>query len=305
VAGAGGVMERRRLGRTGLMVSVLGFGGSEIGFERTDVGTVRRMLDEALDAGLNVIDTAECYGDSEALIGAAVGGRRRDYHLFTKCGHYEGSGRDDWRPASLERSIARSLERLRTDHVDLLQLHSCPEDELRRGDVIDVLERARQRGQARFIGCSGDNAAVRYAVSTGRFDVLQTSINVADHEALSLTLPAARAADLGVIAKRPIANAAWRTGARPANAYHHVYWERLQQLRYDFLARPVPEAIGVALRFTASVPGVHTLIVGTTKPGRWRENAALMAAGALPAAELAAIHARWHAVADASWTGQR
>ena len=298
-------MERRRLGRTGLEVSLLGFGGSEIGFERTDSATVRRMLDAALDAGLNVIDTAECYGDSEALIGAAIAGRRRDVHLFTKCGHYEGTGRDDWRAVSLEQSLARSLARLRTDHVDLLQLHSCPEDELRRGDVLGVLERARERGQTRFVGYSGDNAAAAYAVSTGRFDVLQTSINVADHEALTLTLPAARAADLGVIAKRPIANAAWRTGARPDNAYHHVYWERLQRLRYEFLARPVPEAIGVALRFTASTPGVHTLIVGTTRPGRWRENASLLASGALAAAEIDAIHARWKAVADASWVGQR
>jgi aryl-alcohol dehydrogenase-like predicted oxidoreductase len=263
------------------------------------------MLEAALDAGLNVIDTAECYGDSEALIGAAMAGRRHDYYLFTKCGHYEGTGRDDWRPASLERSIARSLERLRTDHVDLLQLHSCPEDELRRGDVIAVLERARERGQTRFLGYSGDNAAALYAVQTGRFDVLQTSINVADPEPLTLTLPAARAADLGVIAKRPNANAAWRTGERPDNGYHHVYWDRLQRLGYGFLERPLAESIGVALRFTASLPGVHTLIVGTTKPGRWGENAALLGAGALPAAELDAIHARWHSVADATWTGQR
>src|SRR5262249_14479638 len=149
----------------------------------------------------------------------------RDVHLFTKCGHYEGTGRDDWRPASLERSIARSLARLRTDHVDLLQLHSCPEDELRRGDVIAVLERARERGQTRLLGYSGVNAAAVYALATGRFDVFQTSLNVADHEALTLTLPAARAADLGVIAKRPIANAAWRSGQRPDNSYHHAYWD--------------------------------------------------------------------------------
>ena len=284
---------------------MLGFGGSEIGFERTGVTTVARMLGEALDAGLNVVDTAECYGESEALIGQALAGRRGEYHLFTKCGHYEGTGRDDWRPGSLEQSIARSLTRLRTDYVDLLQLHSCPEDELRRGDVLDVLERARERGQTRFIGYSGDNAAAVYALSTGRFDVLQTSINVADHEALRLTLPAARAANVGVIAKRPIANAAWRSGRRPDNAYHHVYWERLQRLRYPFLDRPLAESIGVALRFTASLPGVHTLIVGTTKPGRWRENAALLAAGALPAVETHAIHARWREVADGTWTGQR
>ena len=299
------MIERRALGRTGLAVSVLGFGGSEIGFERVEVATVRRMVADALDAGLNVVDTAECYGDSEALLGTAVADRRHDYHLFTKCGHFEGTGRDDWRPESLERSIARSLERLRTDHVDLLQLHSCSEDDLRRGDVIAVVERARERGQTRFVGYSGDGAAARYAVECGSFDVLQTSVNVADQEAIELTLPLAHARGVGVIAKRPIANAAWRAGRRPDNAYHHVYWDRLQRLDYDFLRRPPAEAVGVALRFTAAIPGVHTLIVGTTRPGRWRENAALFNGGALPPAEFERIRARWGAVADPSWVGQR
>jgi aryl-alcohol dehydrogenase-like predicted oxidoreductase len=298
-------MIRRALGRTGLDVSVLGFGGSEIGFESTEPATVRRLLDDALAAGLNVVDTAECYGDSESLIGAALAGRRHDVHLFTKCGHYEGSGRDDWRPISLERSITRSLERLRTDHVDLLQLHTCSEDDLRRGEVIAVLERARARGQARFIGYSGDGPAARYAVECGSFDTLQTSVSVADQEAIELTLPLAHARGLGVIAKRPIANAAWRTGRRPDNAYHHVYWERLQQLDYDFLRRPPAEAVGVAMRFTAAIPGVHTLIVGTTRPGRWRENAACFDEGPLPPGEFERIRARWCGVADEGWIGQR
>jgi aryl-alcohol dehydrogenase-like predicted oxidoreductase len=299
------MIERRSLGRTGLEVSVLGFGGSEIGFERAAAATVERLLAEALDAGLNVIDTAECYGDSEALIGAALGHRRRDAHVFTKCGHFEGTGRDDWRPESLERSIARSLQRLRTDHVDLLQLHTCTEDDLRRGDVIAVLQRARERGQARFLGYSGDGAAARYAVECGSFDVLQTSVNVADQEAIELTIAPARARGLGVVAKRPIANAAWRSGRRPDNAYHHVYWDRLQRLDYEFLRRPPAETMRVALGFTAAVPGVHTLVVGTTRPGRWRENAASLDGGALPAAEFERIRARWRAVADASWVGQR
>ena len=298
-------MIRRVLGRTGLEVSVLGFGGSEIGFERVDVATVRRLLHDALDAGLDVVDTAECYGDSEALIGEALAGRRRDVRLFTKCGHYEGTGRDDWRPASLERSIARSLERLRTDHVDLLQLHTCSEDDLRRGDVIEVAERARARGQARFVGYSGDGAAARLAIECGRFDTLQTSLNVADQEAIDLTLPLARARGVGVIVKRPIANAAWRTGHRPDNPYHQVYWDRLQKLDYDFLRRPPAESIGAALRFTAAVPGVHTLIVGTTRAGRWRENAAGLGDGSLPPAEFEVIRSRWRAVADRSWVGQR
>ena len=298
-------MERRELGRTGLQVSVLGFGGSEIGFERAEPGMVRTLLQEALDAGLNVIDTAECYGDSEALVGQAVADRRSEYYLFTKCGHFEGTGRDDWSAASLDKSITRSLARLRTDHVDLLQLHTCTEDDLRRGDVIEVVERARQRGQTRFIGYSGDGPAARYAVECGRFDTLQTSINVADQEALHLTLPLAQARGVGVIAKCPIANAAWRTGERPSSAYHHAYWDRLKQLDYEFLRRPLAQSIGTALRFTASLPGVATLVVGTMQPGRWRENAALLAPGALPAGDMDAIRSRWKQIADESWVGQR
>jgi aryl-alcohol dehydrogenase-like predicted oxidoreductase len=91
-------MEKRKLGNTDMHVSVLGFGGSEIGYERTSLSTVKRLLNSALDAGLNIIDTAECYVMSEELIGNAVSQRRKDYHLLTKCGHESGWGNPDWRP---------------------------------------------------------------------------------------------------------------------------------------------------------------------------------------------------------------
>jgi len=285
-------------------VSPLGFGGSEIGYESVSQATVTRLLHAALDAGLNVIDTAECYVDSEALIGAAVGSRRRELFLFTKCGHPRGFGAGDWRPASLLASIERSLERLRTDAVDLVQLHSCSEDELRRGAAIEALETARARGMTRYIGYSGDGAAARYAVESGRFDTLQISISIADQEALDGALPLARGRGLGVIAKRPLANAAWRTGGRPSNGYHHEYWRRLRQLDYDFLRAPLTESIATALRFTLSVDGVHTAIVGTTNPERWAQNAALVARGPLPERETDAIRRRWRDVATAGWTGQ-
>ncbi len=93
-------MERRRLGKTDIMASVLGFGGAEIGYQRVSGRTVARLLGEALDAGLNVIDTAECYDDSEALVGRAISSRRREVYLFTKCGHARGWGRADWRPTT-------------------------------------------------------------------------------------------------------------------------------------------------------------------------------------------------------------
>jgi aryl-alcohol dehydrogenase-like predicted oxidoreductase len=296
-------MERRRLGRTDMDVSVLGFGGSEIGYERAGARTVARLLGGALDAGLNVIDTAECYDDSEALIGTGLGARRPEVYLLTKCGHPHGYGRGDWRPASLLSSIERSLKRLRTDRLDLIQLHSCELADLRRGDAIEALERARERGLTRYIGYSGDGEAARYAVECGRFDTLQTSVSIADQEAIELTLPAAARAQMGVIAKRPIANAAWRYARRPAEPYYQAYWSRLRALDYPFL-RDAERAAATALRFTLAVPGVHTAIVGTKRPERWLENARLLEAGPLPERELAAIRARWREVADASWTGE-
>jgi hypothetical protein len=295
-------MERRRLGRTGMDVSVLGFGGSEIGYERASGRTVARLLGRALDAGLNVIDTAECYEDSEALIGRALGARRQEVHLFTKCGHAGGWARADWRPVALLSSIEHSLRRLGTDHVDLVQLHSCSLAQLRKGDAVAALERARERGWARYIGYSGDGEAARYAIECGRFDTLQTSVSIADQQALDLTLPLARARGLGVIAKRPLANVAWRHARKPAEAYYQDYWTRLRALDYDFLKGDA--AVATALRFTLAAPGVHTAIVGTAKPDRWPANAALLAAGPLPAADFARIRARWAEIAPASWAGQ-
>ena len=158
-------MERRRLGDTDMQVSVLGFGGSEIGYQRVSGRTVARLLGGALDAGLNVIDTAECYENSEELIGKAISGRRRDFYLFSKCGHGRGYGHADWRPAALLSSIERSLRRLRTDVLDLIQLHSCSLEHLKKGDVVAALERARERGWTRYIGYSGDGEAARYAMA--------------------------------------------------------------------------------------------------------------------------------------------
>jgi aryl-alcohol dehydrogenase-like predicted oxidoreductase len=295
-------MERRRLGRTDMTVSVLGFGGSEIGYHGVNVRTVSKLLGSALDAGLNVIDTAECYENSEELIGKAIATRRREFYLFTKCGHGGGWARSDWRAKPLLKSIERSLERLATDHVDLIQLHSCSLAELQKGDVIAALEQARERGLTRYIGYSGDGAAAHYAIECGRFDTLQTSVSIADQEALDLTLPLARKREMGVIAKRPIANVAWRYTRRP-ESYHADYWMRLRKLAYPFL-HDDGAAVATALRFTLSVPGVHTAIVGTTKPERWQENAALLAAGALPKKDFDGIRARWRDIAEASWEGQ-
>ena len=295
-------MERRMLGKTGLEISALGFGGAEIGYEEASLATVERLLGSALDAGLNVIDTAECYAGSEELIGRAVGHRRGDFHLFTKCGHSSGLPGADWDPNMLRQSIERSLSRLGTDRVDLVQLHSCSEEALRQGDVIAVLQDAQQAGKTRFIGYSGDRQAARYAVECGAFDTLQTSVSIADQEPLTLTLPLAAEKGMGVIAKRPLANAAWSRPDLKEGDYAFPYRQRLAALGYDFLGGP--EAASIALRFTLAAPGVATAIVGTKNPDRWLANARLLDAGPLPPAQIAAIQARWQEVAAPDWAGQ-
>ncbi len=166
---------------------------------------------DALDAGLNVIDTAECYLNSEELIGQAVARRRNDFYLFTKCGHPEGMGQEDWRPESLLQSIERSLQRLKTDRRGpdpAPQLLGGGAAQGRRdhgpsagpGEGVHTLHWL-QRGRRRRRGTRS---------SRGAFDALQTSVSIADQEAIELTLPLARARQMGVIAKRPIANAVWR-----------------------------------------------------------------------------------------------
>lgn len=297
-------MEKRAFGKTGMQVSVLGFGGAEIGYEHATPETVVELLTAALDNGLNVIDTAECYVGSEEKIGNAVSHRRSDFYLFTKCGHKEHYTQPAWSKKEIQESIDRSLKRLKTDYVDLVQLHSCDEDELRKGDVIEVLKEAKKAGKTRFIGYSGDGTDAVYAINTGEFDTLQTSVSIADQQALELTIPLAVKKGMGVIAKRPIANAAWRSKSKPSNDYIVPYWERLQELQYEFINGNPAESVGKALRFTATVQGVHTLIVGTTKPHRWEENAELIAKGPLSKAEFDAIRDRWRKTANKNWVGQ-
>jgi len=294
-------LEKRRYGNTDMEVSVLGFGGSEIG--NSDEKTVDRLLGQAVDAGLNLIDTAECYGNSEELIGKVLGGRRSDYYLFTKCGHAAGLEYPDWDLLMLEKSIDRSLKRLQTDYVDMIHLHSCREEVLREGGVIEVLQRAKEAGKTRYIGYSGDRKDALYAVQTGIFDSLEISVNIADQEAIDLTLDEAMKRNMGVTAKRPIANAAWIHETMDETAYPYIYWHRLRELQYGFLADH-QSGVETALRFTLSTPGVHTAIVGTRQPDRWQQNAALLEKGPLPREQYEEIRSIWRTYAGPDWVGQ-
>lgn len=295
-------MQTRPLGRTGLNVTPLGYGAASVA--GADAPTMTRLLNTALDSGMNIIDTAECYTRSEETIGAAIGHRRSEYLIFTKVGHDGASlGFADWDPRLVLPSIERSLARLRTDRVELVQLHTCSLAQLQAGDLIAELRKARDAGKCRFIGFSGDREEAAWAVRCGAFDTIQTSVNIADQQSIDLVLPEARRRNMGIIAKRPIANAAWSTGDQPPTVRnHHTYWERLRALDYPLVRDGrAPE---VALRFTISVEGVATALVGTSKPERWLEYFAHAQQGPLPAADVQAIRQRWAQVSKPEWVGQ-
>jgi aryl-alcohol dehydrogenase-like predicted oxidoreductase len=289
------MIEMRAFGKTDMKVSALGLGGHELN-GCTDQ-QAELLIHHALDKGLNVIDTAECYGQSEERIGKSLGSLRQNCYLFTKCGHASGDlNLPDWSPRLLEQSIERSLRRLRTDYLDLVLLHSCSLEHLQRGEVITILQRAREAGKVRFIGYSGDYEAAHFAASCGAFDALELSVNVADQEAIDLILPLAMVHGLGVIAKRPLANLAWRTNSTSFHEAVDVYKKRLKVLEYAFLQTENADVTDVALRFTLSIPGIHVAVVGTTNPNHLDQNVSALATGLLSQPMLDTIRDRWKAV---------
>jgi len=298
-------MEKRKFGKTDMEVSVLGFGGAEIGFNNERAETVEELLNSALDAGLDVIDTAAAYKTSEKLIGEAVGGRRKEYYLLSKCGKIDASGIYDWSKKGILETIEQSLRNLKTDYLDIAQLHGCSAEILRQADCIEGLIRAVERGYTRYTGYSGDNEDAKYAIELDFFDSLQTSASIADQAAIDGVIPPAIEKGLGIIAKRPIANAVWQHAEKPEDSYKHEYWERLRKLKFDFLKKSQEEATATALRFTLSIPGVDTMIVGTTRPGRWQENAKYVAEGKLSGEEFEVIRNRWREVGNGDWPQMR
>ncbi|MHC4975125.1 MAG: aldo/keto reductase [Planctomycetota bacterium] len=310
---ATGQVQYRTLGRTGLKVSLLGYGSNRVGNPNTSQDDLDRMFHQAFDNGLNNIDTAPCYPDSEARIGMSIKGKRDDLVLITKVGHTSDfSRRDNERIDSAEHAMGlvdQSLQRLGTDYLDVVLIHSLPLDMLRQGRSLEGLKRAQEQGKVRFIGYSGDSEAGRHAVESNDYDVLMTTINCVDQQNIDLLMPGAIENNMGVMLKRPLANAIFRYADRQQGG-RRTYWDRREALDFEFFKDPQRSATGpdgaagTMLRFAAMVPGVHTLSVGTMSRGRWASNNKILNAGPLSDELYQRIRDRWHEVAQPDWIGQ-
>ncbi len=302
-------MQTVDFGKTGYTVSRLGAGLAEIGSELDfdDVEQAGNVLNNALDLGINFLDTAACYGISEELIGRTVADRRDEYVLVTKAGHARGDGLNgsDWTYETVRDSIDRSLRRLNTDYVDLVQLHSCGIPDLEKGDIIRALEDARDAGKTRMIGYSGDNEAAHWAVDSGIFATLQTSFNVVEQRAYSSGLLEKCAKNgIGVIVKRPIAGATWgmaRSGMDSSRrGYDNTYLQRCRDVQSsgDVPGEP-DDPIIAAMGFTLAHPEIHVAIIGTKSPRHMVSNIeTLDDALAIDGAFVDALHDRFAALDD-------
>jgi aryl-alcohol dehydrogenase-like predicted oxidoreductase len=289
----------RTLGGTGADVTILGYGAMELrgrprGPEITD-SDAGRLLNAVLDGGINLIDTSPDYGRSEELIGAHIGHRRDEFFLASKCGCPLESPADapppyphDYRPANVRADVEQSLRRLRTDRLDLVQVHMSPSRAtLEQDHTVETLKDLQAEGKVRFIGMSGILPNLPDHLAMGVFDVFQIPYSAVqrDHEDL---ITEAAGAGAGTFIRGGAARGAaaqdknWQTGPLSQDpGVGRRNWETSGVA--GLLSEAGMSNMEFVLRFTLSHPGLSTTIVGTANPVHLAGNIAIAERGPLPA----------------------
>ncbi|MEZ4733044.1 MAG: aldo/keto reductase [Caldilineaceae bacterium] len=287
-------MEKRTFGNTGMAVTTLGYGAME--FRHVDEAQAGRLLAGVLDAGINFIDTSPDYGPSEDRIGKWIAHRRSEYFLATKCGcNVPQQGGDDaprhiWTGAQVRHNIEHSLKRLKTDYVDVWQVHSAPPDELAQSDVLETMLKIKEEGKVRHIAVSMSGAVAGRGYGQLRpyldgdwdqFEAIQVW-----YSALARSSEAAmsEAANRG---KGMIIRGVVRTIEPYTSLADFMDKVGLNDLRANG-----ESAAQFLLRFAISHPALHTTIIGTKSLDHLADNVKAVAAGPLAPDVLAAAKAR-------------
>ena len=293
-------MEFRRLGRSGLTVSVVGLGTNNFGM-KLDLDGCRQVLDAALDAGITLIDTADSYGASEARLGELLAGRRDDVVLATKFGSdtRRPGGADngeDWGARGSRRYIRRavesSLRRLRTDWIDLYQLHR-PDPQTPIEETLSALTDLVREGKVRYLGHSNfsgfQTAHAQWTAHTAhleRFVSAQNEYNLIDTAAETELVPALTEYGIGLLPYFPLASGLltgkYRRGEPPPEGSRIAAWNMQSRLTdqafdrveaLDTLARHYDaRLLDVAVGGLAARPAVASVIAGATSPEQVRSN---------------------------------
>jgi aryl-alcohol dehydrogenase-like predicted oxidoreductase len=282
------LLESRPLGETGLTVTRLGYGAMEVRGQRiwggrpvTDeqAGTI---LEAVVDAGITFIDTANDYGRSEAYIGQFLAERREEFVLATKCGcTIVPAGDHDETPHSWDRdhlltNIDDSLAKLRTDHVDVLQLHNPDVRSSEEHRVVDTLREIKDSGKAHHIGISSTSPDLATYIEWDVFEAFQIPYSALERRHENL-ITAAHRAGAGTIVRGGVARGEPGEGLGSRDT-----WALWQRAKLDELLGERESPTAWQLRFTLSHPAVDTIIAGTLNPIHLAENVAAAQAGPLP-----------------------
>jgi len=274
-------MQYRRLGKTQLSISEVSLGTVELGMEYGLKGTMEskiptevdahHLLNRALDLGMNFIDTASEYGNSEEIIGRALKDRRSEYILATKCMHRLDEGFDqNQSKRSIAQSIDQSLVRLQTDYIDLIQVHGRDNLELelrmiREGVVIEELNKAQKAGKVRFIGYSSySETAAHKAIVDGRWDTLQIACNILDRRQLKEVVPAASKNGVGIIVRSALLKGALTEKNKYIPEKLKPLVKHIEGL-VDIQSTTQYTLPALALRFVLAIPDISTIIVGADR----------------------------------------
>jgi aryl-alcohol dehydrogenase-like predicted oxidoreductase len=276
------------LGRTGLNVTRLGYGAMEIRGTRIWGGRpvtddqAKTILNAVLDAGINFIDTSNDYGRSEEFIGKYVAGRRSEYTLATKCGCTvvrRDEATDDtphvWTRENLFRGLHESLARMKTDYVDIMQLHNPPTDVCEQEGLVDALKEMRQQGKTRFISISTTLPHLPAYLKWGVFDTFQVPYSALEREHEDWINESGKAG-IGVIVRGGVAKGEPGMGLGRTDR-----WEKFESAKLDELRDPGESRTSFLLRYTLTHPHTDTIIVGTLHPAHLTENIEAIAHGPL------------------------
>lgn len=306
-------MRYRRLGRTDLQVSEVGFGAWAIGgnqhghsYGPTDNAESLRAIARALELGCTFFDTADVYGHglSEKLLGQALQKRRHDCVIATKVGNdfYHGPFHQNFDSDYIRLAVDKSLERLRTDYIDVYQWHNPPLMMLQRGEHYGILDELKQAGKIRYYGVSVHDAYEgTMAIRTGKPDVIQVVYNLLRPDAREELLPLAQEHNIGLIGREPLASGIL-TGKYTADAtfpeddiraswpqeYLAMQVQVADKLR--FLANAQRTLAQAALRFVLDEAAVSVVIPGIKTATQAEENLAASGLPPLTETERRAIH---------------
>ncbi len=279
-------MEKRKLGKSNLMVTVLGFGAMEL--NRMEEKAAARLLNEALDGGINYIDTSPCYGLSEEFIGKAISHRRNEYHISTKCGcniSGEGPGHIFDRKTLLK-NIDNSLRLLKTDYIDVWQIHGPMPFELTGGtgnEAIETMQFLKKEGKIRHIAVSYKNGGPKDKLYPAGFSMecIRGYINWDVFDVMQIVYGGLTRRNEKAIAK--VAEKGIGTVIRGViKKYGTGYGELLERARLAELCEHNESPDGFLIRYALSHPGIGTIIIGTANSGHLAENIKTAGLGRLP-----------------------